>query len=110
MFQVLKPGERSQAFVGEWIVAEIEIAQLSEDRQLWFGETALRAAELLEAGPGSELADVFVFDFDIRIEMPTEGQALHRCQRGEGFKHTGFVFVAGARVPDFARQIKLAQM
>ena len=42
--------------------------------------------------------------------MPAEGQALDGSQRGEGFKHTGFVFVACARVPDSARQIKLPQM
>jgi hypothetical protein len=42
--------------------------------------------------------------------MPAEGQALHGSQRGESFKHAGFVFVARARVPDFARQIKLPQM
>ena len=42
--------------------------------------------------------------------MPTEGQALHGSQRGEGFKDTGFVFVARTRIPDLAWQIKLAQM
>ena len=96
--------------VSEGIVAEIEIAQFGEDRQLGFGELALRAAKLLEARPRNELVDVFVIDMNIRIEMPAEGKALHRCQRSEGFKHTGFVFVARARVPDFARQIKLPQM
>ena len=42
--------------------------------------------------------------------MPSEGQALDRSQRGEGFKHTSFVFSACSRVPDSARQIKLPQM
>src|SRR5579859_1077238 len=42
--------------------------------------------------------------------MPAKGQALDGSQRGEGFKHTSFVFSACARVPDSARQIKLPQM
>jgi hypothetical protein len=47
MFQVPEPGEGSHSGVGEGIVAEIEIAQLREDRQLGFGEAALPTAELL---------------------------------------------------------------
>ena len=42
--------------------------------------------------------------------MPAEGQTLDGSQRGQGFKHTGFVLSACARVPDFARQVKLPQM
>ena len=70
----------------------------------------MTAAELLQARPGSELVDVFVIYRDMRLEMPAEGQALDGSQRGEGFKHTGFVFSASARVPDSARQIKLPHM
>ncbi len=110
MFQVGEPGERSHAFVGEGIVAEIEIAQLRKGRQPGFGEAALGAAELLQAGPGRQLVDVFVIDFDIRVEMPAKGEALDGSQGGEGFKDTGFVFVARARVPDPAGKIELAQM
>src|SRR5579871_1494029 len=106
----MKFRERCEAFVGERIVAEIEIAELGEGRKLRFGESALAAAELLQAGPRRELVYVFVIHLDVRIEMPTEGEALHGGERSERLEDAGFVFVARARIPDFARQIKLAQM